>query len=67
MTSVNGTTTYQISEFKVCSKEDFQKNGLEKITFDPTKFLCPDTEYLKDNYKLRNGYEQKKDRTAISY
>ena len=67
MTSVNGSTSHQIAEFKICSKEDFQKNGLEKISFDPSKYLCPDTDYLKDNYKLKNSYEQKIDRVAVNY
>ena len=29
--------------------------------------MCPDTDFLKDNYKLRNGYEQKNNRIATSY
>ena len=28
--------------------------------------LCPDVESLVDKYKLRNGYDQINDRTAIS-
>lgn len=67
MTSVNGSTTYQIAEFKVCSREDFIKNGLDKDTIEPSRYLCPETDYLKENYKLRNGYEQKRDRIAVSY
>lgn len=67
MTTKNGKTSNLISEFKNCAKEDFEINGYtSEIAIGVDKLLCPDVEGLKDKYKLRNGYDQRNDRTAIS-
>lgn len=43
------------------------KNGFNStISVGLHKLLCPDVEHLKDKYKLRNGYDERDDRTAIS-
>ena len=67
MTTKNGKTSNVISEFKNCKQEDFHLNGYRnEIPIGIEKLLCPDVEHLKDDYKLRNGYDQRNDRTAIS-
>ena len=67
MTTKNGKTSNVIREFKNCIKEDFENNGYKHdIAIGASKLLCPDVENLKDEYKLRNGFDQRNDRTAIS-
>ena len=68
MTTKNLKTSSIIAEFKNCEKQDFERNGyVNEIEIGIDKLLCPDAEHLKEQYKLRNGYESRKDRTAISF
>ena len=68
MTTKSGETSNEITEFKNCQEEDFLMNGYDaEIAIGVNKLLCPDVEDLKDKYKLHNGYDQRNDRTAISF
>lgn len=56
-----------IAEFKNCEKSDFLNNGYEdSISYNVGNLLCPDVEILKDNYMLRNKYENRFDRAGVS-
>ena len=67
MTTKNGKTSNIITEFRNCKKEDFENNGYKNdMAIGASNLLCPDVGGLADKYKLRNGYDQRNDRTAIS-
>ena len=59
-----------VSGFKRCQNKDFLDKGLKKEfvdTLDAKTFFCPDTEMIKEHYKLKNTYHNKNDRITVSY
>jgi len=59
-----------VSRFKPCKKKDFIDKGLKKEFVDIIEaetFFCPDTEPIKEYYKLRNTYHNKNDIITVQY
>ena len=54
----DGSSKYIVTPFRRCTEEDFRDNGYvdEKIPLDLEKIVCPDTESVKDFYRIKNGY-----------
>ena len=68
MTTKSGVTSNIITEFRNCKNQDFEQNGYDaEIAIGAENLLCPDVENLQEKYMLRNGYDQRNDRTAISF
>lgn len=58
----NNESKYIMSDFRMCTRQDFIDNGYsENLNFDPRKFLCPDTDHIKQFYRLKNEYGNRKE------
>lgn len=48
-----------VSGFRSCKVEDFTPKGIDKSfwqTFDIDSLYCPDTDSIKEQYKLKNTF-----------
>jgi len=53
----NNVSTYLTTDFRQCTASDFENNGyVGKIPIGVDYIFCPETEKIKDFYKLNNGY-----------
>lgn len=53
-----------------CTREMFENNGIDSITDDTAvtyeKRLCPDTNTIKEFWKVKNGYSNNIDRVSFN-
>lgn len=55
------------TEFRQCNIGDFRRNGYDReVELGISNLLCPDVEWMQWEYKMKNGYSQKRERTAIT-
>jgi len=53
-----GSSQFVIAPFRRCTEEDFRNNGYmnEDLPIALDKIICPETDIIKDIYRIKNGY-----------